>query len=361
MPTIEFTCYNDRTLKETRPILASKVQPEWWKGLKINEIVRGDKQQTIRACPAMQDWLTMGYYLIAEKDMYVQIGRDKYDESGKASVAWSYEDPKLGSSSHPDTQFGNAFEPEKRAGLPVKDAFKFRNAWNIKTPPGYSCLYLDPFLHQNNFFSVWPGIIDTDKFNLNMDNSQVIFYPKVDHSFVIKKGTPLTQIIPFRREEWNSSAQVKDPKTFIDNLSDVTSVYGPDKPVTLHMEYAEWQEKDRKEKEKFNESRIATDALMENAKGNKIRKSVQGAINEANLLEANGLGPYRKVGMHMPKTKLYKNKGNELDIEIPPECPMHKKTEESPEIQLEMDFNDKQRELTDLNWDGSESKKIDRD
>ena len=31
------------------------------------------------------------------------------------------------------------------------------------------------------------------------------------------------------------------------------------------------------------------------------------------------------------------------------------------EEQLEMDFNDKQRELTDLNWDGSESKKIDRD
>ena len=127
MPTIEFTCYNDRTLKETRPILASKVQPEWWKGMKINEIVRGDKQQTIRACPAMQDWLTMGYYLIAEKDMYVQIGRDKYDEGGTTSSAWSFDDPKLGSSSHPDTKFGNAFEPEKRAGLPVKDAFKFRN------------------------------------------------------------------------------------------------------------------------------------------------------------------------------------------------------------------------------------------
>ena len=67
-----------------------------------------------------------------------------------------------------------------------------------------------------------------------------------------------------------------------------------------------------------------------------VRKSVQGAINEANLLEANGLGPYRKVGMHVPKTKLYPNKENKL--EIPPECPMHNATEESGEIQLEMDF-----------------------
>lgn len=325
MPTIEFTCYNDRTLKETRPILASKVQPEWWKGMKINEIVRGDKQQTIRACPAMQDWLTMGYYLIAEKDMYVQIGRDKYDESGTTASAWSFDDPKLGSSSHPDTQFGNAFEPEKKAGLPVKDAFKFRNAWNIKTPPGYSCLYLDPFLHQNNFFSTWPGIIDTDKFNLNMDNAQVIFYPKVDHSFVIKKGTPITQIIPFRREEWSSSLHVKDPKTFIDNLSDVTSVYGPDKPVTLHMEYSELKESEKDKRKIIN----ATEKKN-------VRKSVQGAINEANLLEANGLGPYRKVGMHVPKTKLYAQKDNKL--EIPPECPMHNATDESGEIQLEMDF-----------------------
>ena len=181
MPTIEFTAYNDNTLKDSKPVLASKVQPEWWKKMKINEIVRGDKQQTIRACPAMQDWLTMGYYLISEQDILIQIGSDTHDESAKRSAAWSHVDPKIGSSSHPDTQFGNAFEPEKGDGIPVKDAFKFRNPWNIKTPEGYSTLYLDPFLHQNNFFSVWPGIIDTDKFNLKMDNAQIIFYPKVSH------------------------------------------------------------------------------------------------------------------------------------------------------------------------------------
>lgn len=317
MPTIEFTAYNDKTLKESRPILASKIQPEWWKKLKINEIVRGDKQQTIRACPAMQDWLTMGYYLLAEEDVFVQIGTDMYDDSGKKAKAHSFNDPKIGSSSHPDTQFGNAFEPEKRDGLPVKDAFKFRNPWNIKTPDGYSCLYLDPFLHQNNFFSTWPGIIDTDKFNINMDNAQIIFYPKVNHSFVIKKGTPLVQIIPFRREEWSSSAQIKDPKTFVDNLSDHTSEYQDKHAVSLHIKYAEKQEE------------------AERHMGENVGKSVQAAINEANLLEDAGLGPYRKLGMHVPKTKLYKKSENEL--EIPKECPMHGKTKE--EIQLELDLD----------------------
>ena len=105
----------------------------------------------------------------------------------------------------------------------------------------------------------------------------------------------------------------------------MTSVYGPDKPVTLHMEYSELKESEKDKQEKIN------------ARNNKnVRKSVQGAINEANLLEANGLGPYRKVGMHVPKTKLYAQKDNKL--EIPPECPMHNATDESGEIQLEMDF-----------------------
>ena len=42
--------------------------------------------------------------------------------------------------------------------------------------------------------------------------------------------------------------------------------------------------------------------------------------------------------MHVSKSKLFGNAGNKL--EIPPECPMHV-GEESNEIQLEMDFGDK--------------------
>jgi hypothetical protein len=40
--------------------------------------------------------------------------------------------------------------------------------------------------------------------------------------------------------------------------------------------------------------------------------------------------------MHIPKVKLFSKKDNQL--EIPKECPMHGKTKE--EIQLEMNFGD---------------------
>ena len=72
--------------------------------------------------------------------------------------------------------------------------------------------------------------------------------------------------------------------------------------------------------------------------GSITSKSAQAAINESNLLEDGGLGPYRKLGMHVSKSKLFGNAENKL--EIPPECPMHV-SEESNEIQLEMDFGDK--------------------
>ena len=43
---------------------------------------------------------------------------------------------------------------------------------------GYSTYYVDPFLFQNEYFATWQGIIDTDEFNVNQDNSQIIFYLK---------------------------------------------------------------------------------------------------------------------------------------------------------------------------------------
>ena len=58
------------------------------------------------------------------------------------------------------------------------------------------------------------------------------------------------------------------------------------------------------------------------------------------------IGGYRNARMWQPKINYIKSE----EVNPPPECPMHKK-----------DFKDKQGELTDLNWDGSRSKKLDRE
>ena len=202
MPTIDFTTFNEESLRDWKPVLAKSLSPDWWKKMKVFQHDRGQRIQTIRACPAMDDWLKSGWYILANRDMEVVFDNGKtYTQEFGKEVSQSQASP-----SHPAAQFAHSFSYLGEEG-PIKDAFKMRNAWNIITPKGYSCFYLDPFLFQNNHFATWQGVIDTDDFNINQDNSQIIFYPKVSHSFVIPKGTPLVQVIPFKRDDWQMSME----------------------------------------------------------------------------------------------------------------------------------------------------------
>ena len=43
------------------------LQPDWWRKMKIRVDHRGRIVQTIKSCPSMLDWLTMGYYIVASR------------------------------------------------------------------------------------------------------------------------------------------------------------------------------------------------------------------------------------------------------------------------------------------------------
>ena len=120
-------------------------------------------------------------------------------------------------------------------------------------------------------------MIDTDKFNVNQDNSQIIFYPKVNHSFTIPSGTPLCQIIPFKREEWTATYQLKDAKTWHANRSRSTSNHD-----MLTMD---------------EQGRTKYDEQMKQ--------------------KPNSLGPYRSEGYWQEKGQFYSEE------QPPPECPFH--------------------------------------
>ena len=74
-------------------------------------------------------------------------------------------------------------------------------------------------------------------------------------------------------------------------MSDYTSEYSKQQSnsVSLHIEYDMEKAKQMKD-------------------GQNKRKSVQAAINEANLLEDGGLDPYRKIGMHVFKQNYIQTK-----------------------------------------------------
>jgi len=293
MPTIDFHTYNPTTIKDFKPILAKDLVPDWWKKSKVAEVVNGVKQQTIRACPAMDDWLKRGWYLLANRDIEVINCISKHDSGSPTTATADPRNTAYNSSSHPITQTLDAFE-YLGSGKPVKDAFKMRNPWCITTPEGYSTFYLDPFLHQNKYFSTWQGIIDTDKFNNGVDNAQIIFYPKVDHNFTILKGTPLCQIIPFKREEWVGTYALKTTKSEMLSSSRLTT-----ERETIGMPEA-------------------------------FRML---GVEDNREVSAKTVGPYKKMKYWNPKQKYFNEESP------PPECPYHV-SEDSPEIQLELPIGD---------------------
>ena len=232
---IEFQCVVDTENSLFEPVPAKKIKPEWYK--KLPALVKdefGQRLDTIKKCPAMHDWLSMGYLVRNRHTVLIFLGQNK--KNAPISVAYPLKDlntdqlsilKKLIKENDGDKiaeyiiknelkfeeldgreyNYAVGGHPAKQvAGMSRDDKMQIKMDMDflIKTPAGTSCYYLDPFLFDNPYMSTWQGIIDTDSFNQITTNNKLIFYPKVDTSFIIPKGTPLVQIVPFVRYPWKS-------------------------------------------------------------------------------------------------------------------------------------------------------------
>ena len=86
---------------------------------------------------------------------------------------------------------GNPHEP--------RPPMKFHNYWTIRTAPGWSCLFTAPLNRPHPVVQVLSGVVDTDAFPTPVN------FPFIatagDGVHVLPKGTPLVQVIPFRRAD----------------------------------------------------------------------------------------------------------------------------------------------------------------
>ena len=97
----------------------------------------------------------------------------------------------------------DSFIAKKNKNLPI---LKILNPWTVRTPPGYSCLFMSPVLNQNDYFYTISAIVDTDTFNDKINFPVLINGDKYNKfNKVFESGTPLVQIIPFKRESWQHS------------------------------------------------------------------------------------------------------------------------------------------------------------
>jgi hypothetical protein len=218
---IEFSTHEDYfALKEDYPIPAKLNIPEWYKKLEHTL-----ENKTVKGCMPFLDTLTSGYLLKMPQDFNIKHNVDNTNEKGdkfKDSfqtfglynmtqfINAKHLNLNSGYDTHPTHQVEGSVIVEKNKKLPF---YKILNPWKIKTPKGYSCLFVPPLNNADDRFSIIPGIVDTDTFP-NEVNFPIIIngdkYPVLET--LIKKGTPYVQIIPFKRESWKMNTKPRAQK-----------------------------------------------------------------------------------------------------------------------------------------------------
>jgi len=202
---IQFVPYEDGTkqiavkgvtnllaLDFVKPKPIGQILPDWFKHLpafKDRPLTPGE--ETAKACRPLHEYLHYGYMLPLWADYIFEK-----DKSGQNIVAIS----KTSYGEHPSGQTGYVLEDtDKFQGLAVK----FINPWIIKTPPGYSCLFMAPFYNFEERFTIAPAIVNTDLYE-----GQIHFPAFVNKDikvpFVLEMGYPLVHIFPFKRDNWES-------------------------------------------------------------------------------------------------------------------------------------------------------------
>jgi hypothetical protein len=144
---------------------------------------------TIKKCIPVFDALTAGYILVTPCDLVV-----KKMENGEIFYLTSI--PNM-IALHKIEQA--VYHPY----MNQHDYPKWVNPWGIKTPPGYSCLFIPPVHGGNGFFTIAEGIVDTDTYNAPINFPFVL--DDINFEGLIPAGTPIAQVIPFKRDDWEMS------------------------------------------------------------------------------------------------------------------------------------------------------------
>lgn len=152
------------------------------------------KIPTWKACPAIMDGFATGYVLRTPCDITFYK-----NSSGKIDV-------KIEDMNYKD--FCTARPPMDQFEHPLgyyKNHFAWQPDWGLEVPEGYSCLYMTPMNRFDLPFMNTTGVVDNDKVHLS---GTFPFFIVEGWEGTIPAGTPYMQILPFKREDWQSEINI---------------------------------------------------------------------------------------------------------------------------------------------------------
>lgn len=183
---------------DSSPSPASKYIPNWF--IDADRYVKdnnnkyyvdqeGGKIPSWKACPALYDILTTGYFLRTPCDIEFKIIENKLF-------------PIISDTNYQDfIQVRNSMP-----GFPTpvgyhEEHFAWWPDWGTALPEGNCLLYSHPFNRFDLPFLNTTGIVDQDKIDLP---GTVPFFIKKGWEGTIPSGTPFLQLLPFERSDWES-------------------------------------------------------------------------------------------------------------------------------------------------------------
>ena len=183
------------------PKPCSNLIPDWYKntdsylGKSKMPDGNGSTTGTIKRCMPVFDVINAGYMLLTHTDIWVTQKPDIPDNPDK-NIPW-FEWPSLDA-----IQFHSEQQAPLHPAMTGTPIPKWINPWSIKTPLGYSTLFIPP-VHRDNPFTALSAIVDTDIYTTPVN----IVFTLTDSNFegLVPAGTPIVQVIPFKRESWEMS------------------------------------------------------------------------------------------------------------------------------------------------------------
>jgi hypothetical protein len=192
------------------PTPASKDLPEWWSKA---ERWTGDEAKPkireysanhgVKKCVSFMDSLTSGYFLTTWTD--IQFEMSPTDET-ESNLHWlTKPDPLV---VRPLNQGTTLPRPAGHGQTP----FAWVGQWGIQLPKGYSVLLTHPFNRFELPFTTMSGIIDSDEC---FASGNIPFFVKSGWEGILPAGTPIAQVLPFKRDDWESVKGTEEDKKMV--------------------------------------------------------------------------------------------------------------------------------------------------
>jgi hypothetical protein len=177
------------------PKPAKNYIPQWYKNIEAVHIKNikvsegGSSNTNVKNCIPFLDGLTSGYIQETWTDIHIKNNGD--------SVNYNFSDFNSPEMMNHRPQQSITVGPEYH-----QSEFVWKQVWIPKLPNGYSYIFTHPLNRIDLPFTTTSVIVDADKLNYSISGN-VPFYLKKDFEGIIPAGTPMYQMIPFRREPWS--------------------------------------------------------------------------------------------------------------------------------------------------------------